>query len=82
MSQWQISKIHERTGALEERIKDLKVKIAKLEDCRDMTEAQRIEVQYANNDLNRAYDEIDKLEEQINSIHAADADFKRKKKIG
>lgn len=82
MSQWQISKIHERSGDLEERIKELKVKIAKLEDCHDMTEAQRIEVQYANNDLNRAYDEIDKLEKQIISIHAADADFKRKKKIG
>ncbi|WP_289198204.1 protein phosphatase 2C domain-containing protein [Bacteroides acidifaciens] len=82
MSQWQIAKIHERTGALEKRIKELKAKIARLEDCRNMTDAQRIEIQYANNDLNRANDEIDKLEEQISSIHNADANFKTRKKIG
>lgn len=80
MSQWQISKIHERTGSLEERIAELKTKITLLEDSNNLTEAHRIEKKYANNDLNRAYDEIEKLEQSIISIQSADAEFKKKKK--
>ena len=72
MSQWQISRNHKRTDELDEKIKLLKSKIDGVSDIDSLSEAQRIEVQYAKNDLQRAIEEKAKLENDVDKILGGD----------
>lgn len=78
MSQWQISKLHNRTNELENKIHLLKSKIEAVSEPEILTEAQRIEHQYAQNDLRRAQDEKDKLENDVTNIINEDRKLREK----
>lgn len=78
MSQWQIGKIHVRTSELEDKIRLLKGKINAAADFESLTESQRIEVQYAKNDLQRALDENDKLDNDVAKILSGDRILREK----
>ncbi len=70
MLQWQITKIKERANELKEKISTLKKKIEAIPSYESLTEAQRIEIQYAKNDLNRAQEEDIKIDNDMSIILA------------
>ena len=78
MSQWQIARIHERTNELEKKISMLREKIEAAPHSEFLTEAQRIEIQYAKNDLNRAQEENRKLDNDISVIIARDEQLRER----
>lgn len=78
MSQWQISRNHRRTDELDKKINLLKSKIDGASDIDSLSEAQRIEVQYAKNDLQRAIEEKEKLENDVDKILGEDRKLREK----
>lgn len=78
MSQWQISRIHNRTTGLAEKIDHLKSKIDGVTDPDSLSETQRIEVQYAKNDLRRAREENEKLDKDLTKILEEDRKLREK----
>ncbi len=68
MSQWQLRNLHIQTNELENKIQFLKSKIEAVNTIEKLTEQQRIELQYAKNDANRAQEEQYKLKNDISNI--------------
>lgn len=78
---WQISCIHARTNNLEDKIAELKAKRNMLESIENPSESEKIDLHYANLDLEKAYVEKEKLEDEIVKLQTQDREFRKKKKL-
>lgn len=72
MSQWQLAKLHQESDELEEKKSTLREKIERLKDSKELSESQRIELTYAQNDLGRVNDALEKIERNVETIQAFD----------
>lgn len=72
MSQWQIIKLHQESEELEAKKSTLRDKIERLKDYKELSESQRIELTYAQNDLGRVNEALEKNERNVASIQAFD----------
>lgn len=72
MSQWQLVKLHQESEELEVKKTTLREKIARLKDSRELSESHSIELKYAQNDLNRVEEALEKNERNVETIQAFD----------
>lgn len=78
MSQWQLSKLHQESEELENKKTGLREKIEQLKDIRELSESQRIELTYAQNDLGRVQDTLEQNERNVQTIQAFDRDLNKR----
>lgn len=79
MSQWQLAKLHGESEDLETKKRNLREKIERLKDTRELSENQRIELTYAQNDLGRVEDALEKNERNVQTIQIFDRDLNKRK---
>lgn len=77
MSQLQLSRLHQESTELEEKRVSLREKIERLKDAKEMSESQRIELTYAQNDLGRVEDALEKNDKSVQTIQAFDRDLNK-----
>lgn len=68
MSQWQLAKLHQESDELEVKKSTLREKIERLKDSRELLEKQRIELTYAENDLRRVEESLEKIAGSVQTI--------------
>lgn len=68
MSQWQLAKLHQESNELEAKRSTLREKIERLKDSRELIEKQRIELTYAENDLRRVDESLEKIAVNVQTI--------------
>lgn len=68
MSQWQLAKLHKESEELEDKKTGLREKIERLKDSKELSESQRIELTYAQNDLGRVEDALEKNRKNVQTI--------------
>lgn len=81
MSQWQIEKLNNEATSETTKAEILEEKIAQFDESPVLTERHKIERQYAQNDLTRAIDSLQRIKREKSSIEEADNKFKQKHKI-
>lgn len=75
MSQLQLAKFHQESNELEAKKSTLREKIERLKDSRELLEKQRIELTYAENDLRRVEESLEKIAGNVQTILAFDRDL-------
>lgn len=68
MSQWQLAKLQQESNKLEAKKSTLREKIERLKDSRELIEKQRIELIYAENDLRRVEESLEKIVGNVQTI--------------
>lgn len=77
MSQWQLAKLHQESNELETKRSTLREKIERLKDSRELIEKQRIELTYAENDLRRVEESLEKIEGNVQTILTFDLNLNK-----
>lgn len=77
MSQWQLAKLHQESNVLETKKSTLREKIERLKDSRELIEKQRIELTYAENDLRRVEESLEKIEGNVQTILTFDLNLNK-----
>ncbi|MDE7421390.1 MAG: hypothetical protein K2N35_14420 [Muribaculaceae bacterium] len=77
MSQWQLAKLHQESNELEAKKSTLCEKIERLKDSRELIEKQRIELTYAENDLRRVEESLEKIEGNVQTILTFDLNLNK-----
>lgn len=72
MSQIQLSQLHQESNELDVKRTNLREKIERLKDTRELSESQRIELTYAQNDLRRVEDALEKNGRTVQTILSFD----------
>lgn len=72
MSQWQLTKLHQESEELEAKKTTLREKIERLKDSKELSENKRIELTYAQNDLGRVEEALEKNQSKVETIQAFD----------
>lgn len=72
MSQWQLAKLHQESEELETKKITLHEKIEHLKKSKELSESQRIELRYAQNDLGRVEEALEKNKRNVVTIQAFD----------
>lgn len=78
MSQWQLAKLHKKSEELEDKKTGLREKIERLKDSKKLSESQRIELTYAQNDLDRVEDALEKNRKNVQTILTFDLGLNNK----
>lgn len=72
MSQIQLSQLHRESNELDIKRRNLREKIERLKDTKELSESQRIELTYAQNDLGRVEDALEKNGRTVQTIRSFD----------
>lgn len=72
MSQLQLARLHLEFEELENKKAGLREKIERLKDSRELSESQSIELTYAQNDLGRVEEALEKNERNVETIQTFD----------
>lgn len=72
MSQLQLARLHLEFEELENKKAGLREKIERLKDLRELSESQSIELTYAQNDLGRVEEALEKNERNVETIQTFD----------
>lgn len=78
MSQWQLAKLHKESEELKDKKTGLREKIERLKDSKELSESQRIELTYAQNDLGRVEDALEKNRKNVQTILTFDLGLNNK----
>lgn len=79
MSQWQLAKLHKESEELDDKRRSLREKIERLKDSGEQSESQRIELKYAENDLIRVEEALEKNERNVHTIQTFDRNLNKRK---